>query len=82
MFKSKYFFLAKLLENKYKMFKSKRGINRPHSCLIYSMSLVSLSANTYKIILEEKRELFISFVIDVFIAIQQNRSDILQNILV
>ena len=41
-----------------------------------------MSANTYKNILEEKRELFISFVIDVFIAIQQNRSDILQNILV
>ena len=41
-----------------------------------------MSANMYKNILEEKRELFISFVIDVFIAILQNRSDILQNILV
>ena len=35
-----------------------------------------MSANTYKNILEEKRELFISFIIDVFIAILENRSDI------
>ena len=41
-----------------------------------------MSANTYKSILEEKRELFINFIIDVFIAILENRSDNLQNILV
>ena len=38
-----------------------------------------MSANTYKSILEEKRELFINFIIDVFIAILGNRSDNLQN---
>ena len=42
----------------------------------------TMSANTYKSILEEKRELFINFIIDVFIAILENRSDNLQNILV
>ena len=41
-----------------------------------------MSVNTYKSILEEKRELFINFIIDVFIAILENRSDNLQNILV